>query len=576
MRDLQASKALLIGLTVAVCSLGPSVLPAAAVSEPVIVAGSLGLAPVRGASEPEVIADRYIVVLKAPASGAGNAGLDAAVDRAQDAGAEVTRQYGAAVNGYAATMNDAELALAQRDPAVAFIEADRRISIEGTRTAQSWGQDRIDARAGLDGEISTVGDGTGVTVYVIDTGVRSTHRDFGGRVSSGYTAISDGRGTDDCNGHGTHVAGTIGSSTYGVAPAVAMVAVRVLGCDGSGTSSGVIAGVDWVSAQHGTAAVANLSLGGSAFTALDTAVAASIASGVTYAVAAGNDNADACGFSPGRLPQAITVAASTSTDAAASFSNHGSCVDLYAPGQQITSTVHTSDSAIATYSGTSMASPHVAGAAALVLQGNPSATPAQVAAALTADVTTGVVRGVPSNTIDTLLHVRSAALAAPPTSPTPSASPTTSPSPSPTTSPSTSPTTAPSTSPTTSPTTSPSTSPTTSPSASPTPTPSTSPAIPGCRTVRIRGTLSDRSPVAADRSYTARRGTHRGCLSGPAKADFDLYLVRWSGKRWVRVAGGYTLGSSESVSYTGTAGRYQWRVAHVRGAGKFALRVTAP
>jgi subtilisin family serine protease len=561
-RVLPAHKAWFIGLTVAACTLGgPYVLPAGAVADPASVAGREELAPLRGSHEPEVIAGRYIVVLNAPASGEGNPVLEAAVDRAEDAGADVTRQYGDAVNGYAATMTDAELAVTRHDPAVAFIEADRRISIAGTRVAQSWGQDRIDARSGLDGRISTAGDGTGVTVYVIDTGVRATHQAFGGRVSSGYTAIADGRGTDDCNGHGTHVAGTIGSSSYGVAPAVAIVAVRVLGCDGSGTSSGVIAGIDWVSAHHGPAAVANLSLGGSAFTALDTAVAASIASGVTYAVAAGNDNEDACDYSPGRLAQAITVAASTSADTAASFSNHGSCVDLYAPGQAITSTVHTSNSAIATYSGTSMASPHVAGAAALFLQGNPGAAPAEVTAAITSGATTGAVSGVPGNTTANLLHV-----GPPASAPTPAPSPPPAPAPSPTPSPSPSP----------SPTPSPSPSPTPTPTPITSPTPTTPPAVPVCGTARIRGTLSGRHPIAADTPYTAGPGTHHGCLSGPPKADFDLYLVRWTGKRWVRVAGGYSAGSQESVSYSGKAGRYQWRVVRVRGAGKFALKITTP
>ena len=345
-------------------------------------------APLRGVGLPGAVPDRYVVVLKTAAAGGSDsqATLDGAVRDARQAGARVYRRYRSAIHGYAAEMDAAQVQAARQDPMVAFVEADRVVTTLGSRSTGSWGQDRIDARSGLDGQLTTAGDGTGVTAYVIDTGIRASHQDLGGRVSSGYTAISDGNGTDDCNGHGTHVAGTIGSNTYGVAPGVQLVAVRVLGCSGSGSSSGVIAGVDWVTAHHAASSVANLSLGGSAYSALDHAVADSIASGVTYAVAAGNDAADACGTSPARLPEAITVAASTSADTSASFSNYGSCVDLYAPGQGITSTVNTSDTATATWSGTSMATPHVSGVAAVIRARNPTFSAAQARAKLDASV----------------------------------------------------------------------------------------------------------------------------------------------------------------------------------------------
>ncbi|MCA1734162.1 MAG: S8 family peptidase, partial [Acidobacteria bacterium] len=238
--------------------------------------------------------------------------------------------------------------------------------------------------------------GSSVKAYVIDTGIRSSHSDFGGRVISGYTAISDGRGTTDCNGHGTHVAGTVGGSKYGVAKSVTLVPVRVLDCNGSGTNSGVIAGIDWVTSNHGAGqpAVANMSLGGGASSALDTAVKNSIADGVTYVVASGNSNADACNYSPARVPEAITVNSSTSSDARSSFSNWGSCTDIFAPGSSITSAWYTSDTATNTISGTSMASPHVAGVAALYLQGNTSASPSTVWGAIRDSASANKISGV--------------------------------------------------------------------------------------------------------------------------------------------------------------------------------------
>lgn len=298
--------------------------------------------------------------------------------------------YKNAMRGFAARMNPHLMAELLDDPRVAYIEEDGEVNATATQSGATWGLDRIDQRnLPLSSSYTYDTTASNVTAYVIDTGVLATHNDFGGRVRSGYTAISDGRGTTDCNGHGTHVAGTVGGSTWGVAKGVKLVAVRVLDCAGSGTNSGVIAGVDWVASDHaaGTPAVANMSLGGGASTALDDAIRRTHNDGVTMVVASGNDNVDACNSSPARVAEAITVNSSTSTDARSSFSNWGTCTDIFAPGSSITSAWYTSTTATNSISGTSMASPHVAGVAALYLAANTSASPATVWSSIKAAAT---------------------------------------------------------------------------------------------------------------------------------------------------------------------------------------------
>lgn len=313
--------------------------------------------------------------------------------------------YTRALKGFAAQLPDAAVQALRLDPSVAYIEQDQVMRAITEQTGATWGIDRVDQR---DLPLSTTyeykADGTGVTAYIIDTGIRFDHVEFGSRATSGFDAV-DGGTADDCNGHGTHVAGTVGGATYGIAKNVTLVAVRVLNCSGSGTTSGVIAGIDWVTGNHaGAPAAANMSLGGGASTALDNAVINSINDGVTYGVAAGNSNANACLYSPARAGPALTVASTTITDARSSFSNFGTCVDIFAPGSGITSAWWTSAIATNTISGTSMATPHVVGAAALFLQANPAATPAQVESALEGNATTGKVTSAGTGSPNLLLY----------------------------------------------------------------------------------------------------------------------------------------------------------------------------
>lgn len=336
----------------------------------------------------QAVTGSYIVVLKQGANPTSVAAIS---------GVSPRFVYRAALNGFAGELNAGQLNALRSNPNVSYIEEDGVATTQATQSNATWGIDRTDQRAlPLSGTYTYTNTGSGVRAYIIDTGIRNSHNEFGGRAVSGYTSINDGGGTNDCNGHGTHVAGTVGGTTYGIAKSVTLVAVRVLDCAGSGTWSGVIAGMDWVTANRVLPAVANMSLGGGANTSVDDATKRMIASGVATAVAAGNGNQggraqDACKYSPARVPEAITIGATTNTDAKTSWSNYGNCVDFFAPGAGITSAWDDSDTAINTISGTSMAAPHVAGVAALYLQSNPGASAQAVRDALYANTTKGIV-----------------------------------------------------------------------------------------------------------------------------------------------------------------------------------------
>ncbi|MGY6519331.1 MAG: S8 family peptidase [Lysobacteraceae bacterium] len=598
---------------------------------------ALAQAELRFAKSP--VEGQYIVVLKedaalmanetAPMRGRSARVGDVARGMSREHGLDVRQSFGHALRGFVVRANDRALERLLMDPRVAYVEEDGVVSLSATQNNATWGLDRIDQRdLPLNGTYIYDTTASNVHTYIIDTGVRRTHNDFGGRTSAGFTAINDGRGSDDCNGHGTHVAGTVAGATWGVAKAARIHGVRVLGCNGSGTNAGVISGMDWVTANHTKPAVANMSLGGGASQATDDAVARMRNAGVTVVVAAGNDNANACNYSPARSSAAITVGSTQSNDARSGFSNFGTCVNIFAPGSSITSAWHTSNAATNTISGTSMAAPHVAGVAALYLANNPGATPAQVEQAIYGNASTGKLSSIGSGSPNRMLYSVFGGGGGTDPDPTPGAlsngvpvtglsgaagserrytldvpsgasnmaisisggsgdadlyvrrgAP-----------------------------------PTTSTwdcrpylngnnesctAASPQAGTyhimvrgyssysgvtlvgsfETAPAAPCTNCTKYSGSLSGTGAAQVQPNgtyYQAAAGNHSGWLQGPSNADFDLELYRWSGSSWQRVARSATADSNEQISYNGTSGFYYWRVLSYSGSGSYDLWLRTP
>lgn len=540
---------------------------------------------------------------------------------------EADQEFSHAIHGAVYDLNEEKAKALAEDPQVAYVERDRIISIDSVQSAPTWGLDRLDqVSLPLNQTYTYIVDGSNVNAYIIDTGILLTHSEFQGRADSGFDFVDNDSDATDCNGHGTHVAGTIGSVTYGVAKNVRLHAVRVLDCSGSGSVSGVIAGIEWVTAHHVKPAVANMSLGGGVSQAIDDAVNASIQAGVTYAVAAGNENTSACNGSPARVPAAITVGASTNADVRASFSNYGNCVDLFAPGQDITSTWIGSNTATNTISGTSMATPHVVGVAALYLSAHPSASPIEVAAALVGGASPGRLSSIGTGSPNLLLNVGFLSGSTPPPPPVDpgavalvsgvpvsgiatakdgekyfviqvpagssvltveisggtgdadlyvkaNAKPTLS-----------------------------------SFDCRPylagnaeacsIPNPSAGTyhivvqAYSTFSNVSVKATVQAASPPNGGQHFTgelksrgasfqtpqwvAGAGLTKIQLSGPIQADFDLYLYKLNGSTWTIVARSLGATSTESISYQGAAGTYRVGVVSYSGTGSFALDISKP
>ncbi|HFF8042048.1 S8 family peptidase [Acinetobacter baumannii] len=362
--------------------------------------------PVNDSSQAKgIIKNQYIVILNKDAGPS----KDFAQNIAKQHAGKVLQSYDTVLKGFAIYLPDtagaAFIEAMKKNPHVLSVESDTIVNIDATTQSNpDWGVDRIDQKAlPLNSTYSYLQTGSGTTAYIVDTGILSSHQEFSGRVLSGYTAISDGNGTTDCNGHGTHVAGTVGGTTYGVAKNVNLVPIRILGCDGSGASSNVIAGLDWILKNGKKPAVVNMSLGGATSSSLDSAVENLYNNGYVMVVAAGNSNTDACTSSPARVSKAITVAATDNTDTRASYSNYGSCVDIFAPGSQINSSWIGNNTATKILNGTSMATPHVAGVVAEMLQSTPTASPQTISTNLLNQASSNVVKN-PSGSPNRLLY----------------------------------------------------------------------------------------------------------------------------------------------------------------------------
>lgn len=486
-------------------------------------------APLLGTANSNAIAGQYIVVFSEGATGVGgnlsaqSIGSLIRTLRLDPQGVTVQNVYRQALDGFAAKLSVQNVQTLRADPRVKYIEQDQLMYATATQSGATWGIDRIDQRSlPLDGSY-TYDSASSVSAYILDTGINVNHTSFGGRAVWGINETGDGQNTD-CQGHGTHVAGTVGSSTWGVAKDVKLVAVKVLNCQGSGSNSGILAGMDWAAANGSGRKVLNMSLGPrsrSTSTAFTDAVNKLYNQNILTVVAAGNSNDDACYYSPADAPNAITVGASTKTDrmpdstdwgtgpdGVANGSNYGSCVDIVAPGDGITSALNTNNTGSQVESGTSMASPHVAGAVALLMARSPTATAAQITSTLIANATTGKLtnlRGTPNR----LLY--------------------------------------------------------TAPGSGATPPPTSGTTYTGT----VSKGASSYAPSASGFSYAG--GTLKGSLSGPSGTDFDLYLSKWNGSAWTDVAASEGSSSSESINYAAAGGTYRWEIYAYTGSGSYSL-----
>lgn len=497
-----------------------TVAPASAVTPaPTASASTPPTSRVQGTDNPQAIPGEYIVVLKDQKQTAAGAKTSARAMSTKHGGS-VRHVYGAALDGYSASMSPAQAARVATDPAVARVEQAFEVqAIDEQNNPPSWGLDRIDQPdTPLDANYTYPSNaGQGAHVYVVDSGVNLGHTEFSGRTGSGYDFVDYDSNPADCNGHGTHVAGTAAGTRYGVAKRATVHAVRVLDCGGSGSNADIIAGIDWVRANAIKPAVVNYSIGCSSrctSAAMDNAVSSLLSSGVTFVQAGGNGNDDACYYSPQHVNGTLTIGNSTISDAKASSSAWGSCVDLFAPGTNITSSWYTSSTAYNTISGTSMASPHVAGAVALFLAANPPASPAQVSSAIINNSEPSTLTGLPSGTPNRLLNTEFLLGG---TTPTPT----------------------------------------------------------GCAgmTNSRSGSLSSGSYVNLPSFTDSTAGTLTVCLDGPTGTDFDVVLQKQSGSSWSTVARGETPSSDERFTYTNTAGTYRLVVTAYSGSGSYTAGV---
>ena len=425
--------------------------------------------------------------------------------------------FSSAINGYSVEMPRGLAVQLSDDPRVKYVEEDSVVDIQATETNATWGISRIDQRSFIapqDTNYTYNTTGSAVSVYVIDTGVLTSHPDFGGRAVDAFDVYHDGGDMTQCNGHGTHVAGTIGSNTYGVAKGAMIYSVKVYPCDTSisGSMSDILSGIDWVTRHAVHPAVANMSMAGSPSQTLDDAVKNSIATGITYVVSAGNYSDDACKYSPARLPEAITVAATDERDYRSSISNYGACVDIFAPGEYITSLSNHVDSSTFIMSGTSTSSPHVAGVAALYLEAYPSASPQEVSNAIVNNGTAGVVIDAGTRSPNLFLYSTFMTIGG----------------------------------------------------------------SPSCGGTSYSGSLSSPGKMdyqSSSAGFSGNGGLYSGSVNMPQGAVFSITLQKQSKKSWSTVA---TSASGQPISYQGRNGTYRWRVADVSGSGSYALCAVNP